>query len=186
MARHVSRAVTRAGLLLAAVAVTASACSGGGGSGRSSGGGANASAPANSASSSSSSSAAPAAAMSEIRQNRAAFFNGKTTPQKKIELLQNGTKCAPVIKKQSKSRLARSTKAKVSNVALTGPQRATVTYSVLIGGKPAVTHQTGHAIRTAGAGKVTDASFCQLLGLQGRTPPMCPAGASSAAASPTH
>jgi hypothetical protein len=184
MARKLGTTLARSGLLLAAIAVTVSACGGGGGSGQAGGGGGNTSTPTTAPSAASS--AAPAAAKSEIRQNWAAFFNGKTKPQQKIKLLAHGQKFAPVIKKQSKSGLARQTSAKVGNVVLTGPQHATVTYSVLIGGSPALKNQTGHAVRADGTWKISDASFCQLLGLRGHTPPMCPKASPSSPASSPH
>ena len=71
------------------------------------------------------------------------------------------------------SPLAKSAKATVSNVEVTSPDKATVTYSVSIGGQPALTNQTGTAVLVDGQWKVGDASFCQLLSLQGAAPALC-------------
>jgi hypothetical protein len=44
--------------------------------------------------------------------------------------------------------------------------QAKVTYSLLVGGTPQLTNQSGVAVKQAGIWKVGDASFCGLLALQ--------------------
>src|SRR5579875_3766087 len=75
---------------------------------------------------------------------------------------------------QSKSPLAAHTSAQVSEVSLTSPTTATVTYTILLAGKPALKNVKGTAVKTDGKWQVGDQSFCQLLKLQGTTPPGCP------------
>ena len=111
------------------------------------------------------------------------FFSGKTPAAQKEALLQNGAALAPIIAAQASSPMALSTTASVSKVTLTATDQAQVVYTISLGGKPALTNQTGTAVQEAGAWKVGTASFCQLLGLEGQTPPACKAAASSAPSS---
>jgi hypothetical protein len=46
------------------------------------------------------------------------------------------------------------------------PTQAKVTYSILIGGSPALSNQTGTAVLQGGTWKVGLASFCGLLALE--------------------
>ena len=93
----------------------------------------------------------------------------------KISLLQNGQEFASIINAQAESALARSASAMVTAVKVTSPTQATVTYDILIGGKPALSNQTGTAVYQDGTWKVGDGSFCQLLALEngGKAPPVC-------------
>jgi len=104
------------------------------------------------------------------------FFDGATPASRKAQLLQNGQTFAPVITALGSSPIAKSTKATVSNVTVESPDKATVTYSITLGGQPALTNQTGTAVNVGGQWLVGDASFCQLLALQGSAPPMCKTG----------
>ena len=109
----------------------------------------------------------------QIRQNWLAFFDGSTPAAQKAKLLQNGQRFSSVIKIEASSPLAKKTAAKVKSVTMQGPSRATVVYSVLVAGKPALTNRTGEAVKTGGVWKVGDQSFCALLGLQGSPPAGC-------------
>lgn len=115
-----------------------------------------------------------ASAISQIKRNWVAFFSPKTPASTKVSLLQNGSRFASVIQAQSKSPLAAQSSARVIAVKLTGPTTATVGYTVLLAGKPALPHASGTAIEANGTWQVSDASFCQLLKLQGPAPPGCP------------
>ena len=110
-----------------------------------------------------------------IKANWEAFFSGATPAAQKISLLQNGQKYAAIIQGQAASSLARSASAMVTAVKVTSPTQATVTYDMLIGGKPALSNQTGTAAYQDGTWKVGDGSFCQLLALEngGKAPPVC-------------
>lgn len=110
-----------------------------------------------------------------ISQVWARFFAGTTSASDKQALLQNGSAFAAAITAQANSPLARGTTATVSNVTLVSADKAQVTYTVLIGGLPALTNQTGTAVLVDGSWKVGAASFCQLLALEGQTPSACPA-----------
>jgi hypothetical protein len=73
---------------------------------------------------------------------------------------------ASVLKAQSGSTLASSATAKVTKVTLVSATQAKVTYSILIGGQPALSNQTGTAVLQGGTWKVGLASFCGLLTLE--------------------
>lgn len=104
------------------------------------------------------------------------FFSSATPVSSKVALLQNGKEFAPVIQAQSKSPLAAHTSATVSSVTLTGKSTASVTYTILLAGKPALKDAKGTAVKTNGTWQVGTQSFCQLLALQGTSPPGCPKG----------
>ncbi len=107
-----------------------------------------------------------AGAVSAIESNWATFFNAKTPLAKRLTLLQNGQVFASVIKAQQGGSLASLATSKVSHVSLTGTSQAAVTYTILVGGKPALSNQSGQAIYQGGVWKVGDASFCGLLKLE--------------------
>ena len=148
-------------VLACALAAGVAACSS---SGSNSGSGGS-SAPASSASAPASSSGG-AAATSQIAANWTTFFDAKTPVAKRVALLQDGPKFATIIKSQAGSGLAASATAKVTKVTVTSPSQAKVTYSILIGGSPALANQTGVAVKQGGTWRVGLASFCGLLTLE--------------------
>jgi hypothetical protein len=106
-------------------------------------------------------------AKAEIVANWEAFFSGKTPAKKKIALVQDGAEFAKVIEAQAKSNpLAATTTVKVSKVAVSGA-KATVVYTIDLGGKPALSNQKGLAVREGKTWKVGASSFCTLLRLEG-------------------
>jgi hypothetical protein len=110
-----------------------------------------------------SASAGGSSAQAAIEANWAAFFSASTPVAKRITLLQNGQVFATVIRTQASSALASSATAKVSKVTIESPTQAKVIYSILVGGQPALSDQTGVAVKQDGVWKVGDASFCGLL-----------------------
>ena len=117
--------------------------------------------------------ATPAEQKAQIKGVWERFFAGSTPASEKEVLLEHGSLLAPAIEAQAKSPLAKSSSAKVTNVTLNGPAKATVTYTILLGGKPALQHQKGTAVKSGDSWKVGLASFCRLLGLQGPAPKAC-------------
>jgi hypothetical protein len=146
-------------MLACALAAGVAACSS---SSNNSGSGAT-SAPASSASASS---GGGSAAASQIATNWTTFFDAKTPVAKRVALLQDGQKFATIIKSQAGGGLAASATAKVTKVTVQSPNQAKVTYSILIGGSPALANQTGVAVKEGGTWKVGLASFCGLLTLE--------------------
>jgi hypothetical protein len=175
---------------LAALAVTVAACGSSGGSSSGSSPSASASSPASAAASSAApSSARPSAspaggassgggsssAATQIKANWVAFFNPKTPVAKRVSLLQNGSTFASIIKAQASSALASSATSSVSAVTVESATEAKVTYSILVGGAPALKNQPGVAVEQGGVWKVGDQSFCALLTLEnnGKAPTAC-------------
>lgn len=153
--------------VLAATGIALAACGSSGGSGNTS--------PATHTSSPTSQSSTPAAggeptsgagAVAAIKKNWAIFFNAKTPTSQRLALLQDGNMLAAVIRAQSKNPLAKTATAKVSHVTLTGTSQASVTYSILVSGTPALSNQAGVAVYQNGVWKVGLVSFCSLLKIE--------------------
>jgi hypothetical protein len=104
------------------------------------------------------------------------FFAGTTSSARKIALLQNGKSFTQVIDGQAGSAMAKSVTAKVSKVTLVSPSKATVLYSLELGGEPALSNVSGEAILQDRVWKVGDQSFCALLALEEVKVPACPSG----------
>jgi hypothetical protein len=130
--------------------------------------------------SSSNSTHAPASAdqsaKAQIKKNWVDFFSPSTSATTKATLLQNGQQFAPIIETLFKLPLAKGLSANVSDVTLTGPTTAKVTYTLSLAGQPVLNNSTGTAVKSGGTWLVGDASFCQLLKLEGSSPPVCPKG----------
>jgi hypothetical protein len=168
--------------LLVAAALALGACSSGGGTGGNNQPTTPATSPAASTSAPASAAAEPSTgpeATAAIKKNWATFFNGKTPPARRLQLIQGGDKLAKVLKAQQQGNpLASSATAKVTDVTLTGTSQASVTYSILLGGQPALSGQHGQAVYEDGVWKVGLASFCDLLKLENAgnasgLPPAC-------------
>lgn len=119
------------------------------------------------------------AAVAQIKANWEAFFNPKTPVAKRVSLLQNGQVFESIITAQAGSPLASSATSSVSSVTVESPAQATVVYSILVGGSPALKNQPGVAVYQSGIWKVADQSFCALLTLEnsGKAPAACPSAA---------
>ena len=165
--RHISQLAGACALV--ALTVTLGACSSSGPSSAGTSAPAGTSAatsPAPSATTSSNAStgaSAPAGSVAAITTNWEAFFNAKTPDSKRVNLLQDGTQFASVIKSQSGSGLAALATAKVINVTVNSATQATVKYDILVGGTPQLKNQTGTAVLQNGTWKVGVTSFCGLL-----------------------
>ena len=118
--------------------------------------------------------------LEQIRSNWIAFFDGSKPADPKIPLLENGQLFADVLRLQAQGPLAQGSTATVSDISFLAPGRAKVSYSILVGGKPALPNQVGLSVLEDGTWKVADASFCALLTLEGSTTPLCAAPSSSA------
>ncbi len=107
-----------------------------------------------------------AGAIAAIQSNWATFFNAKTPFARRLALLQNSQAFASVIKAQQGKGLAALATSKVSHVSFTGTNQAAVTYTIYVGGKPALKNQSGVVVYQDGVWKVGVASFCALLVLE--------------------
>jgi hypothetical protein len=162
----VARRVPQQILLVCALAAGIAACSSSGNSSSSGASSSPSSAPSSSASSAPATSASPVSssgATAAITANWEAFFSPKTPVAKRVSLLQDGQTFESVIKSQAGSGLAASATSKVTKVTVVSPTQAKVTYSILLGGQPALSNQAGVAVKQGGTWKVGVASFCGLL-----------------------
>jgi hypothetical protein len=121
----------------------------------------------------SSSTTTKASAASKVKTDWVTFFAGTTPAKTKINLVQNGKAFAPIIDGQASSPMAKSVTATVSGVTINSSTKATVHYSLDLGGKPALTKQTGTAVLQSGTWKVGAGSFCGLLALEQVKGPGC-------------
>jgi len=101
------------------------------------------------------------------------FFDGTSPASTKVADLENGPEFKSIIDAAAKSSLARSSTVSISKVSITSSSTAEVTYTVSLGGVPALKDQKGEAIKIDGKWKVGDASFCGLLSLEGDKVPAC-------------
>jgi hypothetical protein len=106
-------------------------------------------------------------ATAKITADWTAFFKGSTSATKKITLLQNGSEFASFLKSQSKTSTGEAVSVKVTKVKVTSKSAATVTYTIYLGKTPELAGASGTAVFQKGTWKVSDASFCALLSLQG-------------------
>jgi hypothetical protein len=74
----------------------------------------------------------------------------------------------------SSSAIAKSVHAVVSSVTDITTTTATVRYRLYLGKSVALPNETGQAVYQGGQWKVSDASFCVLLGLEQVASPACP------------
>lgn len=121
------------------------------------------------AASSAASTAADAVAVKLVYQK---FFNPKTPIAVKPALLQDGLAFVKAIHDQSSTAYAKGSSVSVSNVTVLSPNRASVTFSIIYGGKPVVANQGGWAVKE-GTWKVAGTTFCGLVSLSGTTPAAC-------------
>jgi hypothetical protein len=159
----VARRVPQQILLVCALAAGIAACSSSSNSSSSGASSSPSSAPSSSAPASPVSSSGATAA---ITTDWEAFFSPKTPVAKRVSLLQDGQTFASVIQSQAGSGLASSATAKVTKVTVVSPSQAKVTYNILLGGQPALSNQSGVAVKQGGTWKVGVASFCGLLAVE--------------------
>lgn len=107
-----------------------------------------------------------ASAEEQIAANWTAFFNASTPVTKRVALLEDGQTFAAIIQAQAGSTLESEASASVTQVALTSNQQATVNYSILLDGEPALPDQRGISVLQGGVWKVGVGSFCGLLLLE--------------------
>jgi arsenate reductase-like glutaredoxin family protein len=115
----------------------------------------------------------PGSKKKKIEKNWEAFFSNSTKTKKRIKLLQNGKQFKKAIKSFNDSKMAKEASAKVNDVKMNDDGTATVTYTIEVGGSPVLKNKKGKAVHENGTWKVSDAAFCSLLKLSGKTPSAC-------------
>lgn len=107
------------------------------------------------------------------------FFNGAVPIPRRLTLLQNGQRFASFVRSQAKTSLGSLVLAatgKVRAVALGPSGQATVTYAILLAGKPVAKNLSGTAVYVAGRWLVAQSTFCSLLHVAyGKQPKLIPA-----------
>jgi hypothetical protein len=104
----------------------------------------------------------------QVKKAWISFFSGATSAQQKIALLENGDQYATIIKAQAASPLAKTLRASVTAVQISGAATATVRYSLLLNDTVVLADQTGTAVKQGGVWKVGLKSFQGLLALEGQ------------------
>jgi hypothetical protein len=111
-------------------------------------------------------------ASAQIKSAYEKFFAPKTSLSDRVALLQDGPRFKSVVRQFASNPLAKNVSATVSSVTLHGPNKATVVYTVKLGGT-SLGNQTGTAVRENGTWKVGFAGLCKLVALAGPTPSAC-------------
>ncbi|MCL5735516.1 MAG: hypothetical protein M1274_07995 [Actinobacteria bacterium] len=106
-----------------------------------------------------------------IAANFEKFFDGSQPVAGKADLLENGSQYTKELEAQAASPLAQAATCKVTDVQITSSTTADVTFTLLVGGTPALQNQKGQAVLQDGTWKVSAATFQALLALQGATTP---------------
>jgi hypothetical protein len=123
------------------------------------------------------------AAIAAITTNWQTFFSGAVPIPRRLALLQNGQLFATFVHSQAKTTLGSlvlAASAKVGSVQLRPPGRASVTYTILLSGRPLESNVVGTAIYTGGSWLVADSTFCGLVRLAyGKTSHLIPAACGS-------
>ncbi len=107
-------------------------------------------------------------AIASVRSNWKTFFSGAAPIPRRLELLQDGQQFASFVRSREKTAdgaLLQQTAATVSSVMLQPGDMASVTYAVLLSGKPLEKNLQGTAVYSGGRWKVTVTTFCGLLRL---------------------
>jgi hypothetical protein len=95
------------------------------------------------------------------------FFNGQTPPAERAALVENGQTFLPVLEGMTANPQAMGTSATVTNVSTVDANNANVMWTLNLNGAPVLPDQTGQSINDAGTWKVSAATFCALLAIQG-------------------
>lgn len=112
-----------------------------------------------------------ATATAEITTNWERFFLPSTAISDRVALLENGPALQQALEQRSQDPLMLQASATVTQVDLTAPDRATVTYDVSLNGTVALADAQGVAVLQDGVWKVGADSFCALISL-GATEPI--------------
>ncbi len=107
-----------------------------------------------------------------VKINFSAFFNAHTPAQKRVQLLQHGQQFAGELRQQEQTPAAQETTAAATDVQVHG-DRATVTYTIELDGRPVLSDQQGEMVKQNGQWKVSDQTFCDIESMSGAPPAAC-------------
>jgi hypothetical protein len=94
------------------------------------------------------------------------FFSGTVPIPRRLGLLQDSQRFTSFVRSEEKTSLGAlvlAASGKVTKVALTAPGQASVTFTILLGGKPIAKNLSGTAVYSGGRWLVAASSFCGLL-----------------------
>jgi len=106
------------------------------------------------------------AAAAAVKAMWQTFFNGAVPIPRRLDLLQDGQQFASFVHSQAKTSLGSlvlAASGKVSAVRLQPPGHASVTYSILLGGKTVAKNLSGTAVYITGRWQVAVTTFCALV-----------------------
>jgi hypothetical protein len=101
------------------------------------------------------------------------FFDSTVAQAQKLGLIQDGAEFSQAISQESTSEFTKSESVQVTKVGVNSANKATVIFTVVRDGSPALANQTGYAVLEDGKWKVAGATFCNVLATQGAVPPVC-------------
>ncbi|NMD93817.1 hypothetical protein HF877_00145 [Rhodococcus sp. BL-253-APC-6A1W] len=95
------------------------------------------------------------------------FFDGTTPAATRAGVVENGENFLPALEGMATDPQASATAATVEGVTVADDGTATVSWTLLMNGAPVLPDQSGEAIEEDGTWKVSAATFCALLAIQG-------------------
>ncbi len=109
-----------------------------------------------------------AADQKEITDAYVVFFNGKTPPAERAALIEDTAGFTPVLQGLAQDPQAQATTVTVHTVsAASAADQADVQYDLLLNGSPVMPDQAGQAVKVDGTWRVSAATFCALMAVQG-------------------
>jgi hypothetical protein len=112
-------------------------------------------------------------AKAEIDSNWKTFFGPTASLQTRENLLQNGSQFAQIISSEFAALGQESFSSAINSTSLTSTTAANVVYTGTLGGQVVLKNEAGSAVKVGGVWKVSDATLCQLLALDGSKPAVC-------------
>lgn len=116
--------------------------------------------------------AADPATTQAVTDTYVTFFTGTTPPATRAGLVENGDAFLPALEGMAADPQATATAATVEGVTASGDGLATVSWTLLMNGAPVLPDQSGEAVEEDGTWKVSAATFCALLAIQGDGTPV--------------
>jgi hypothetical protein len=105
----------------------------------------------------------PAADADTIAATFVMFFDGARPVAERTELLENGQQFVVQLETMSASAVGKTVSVDISSISTTSASTAEVRFSILVGGEPAVSEQTGKAVLQDGEWKVAAETFLAVL-----------------------
>ena len=101
------------------------------------------------------------------------FFSVNTTMVQRQNLLQNGSQFAQAMNAEFAQLNNEAPSVIINSASLANATTVKLNYTVALNGQPVLPNQSGEALKINGIWQVSDATFCQLLGLAGTPPAVC-------------